>query len=138
MTISEIVAVVCAIFTGVGLLILVVEKLWGGGNALAGKFYKLERDTTAAMTSLETRIRERVDQYEDNYTVSADAIRANIHALQMGLLEFRAKMAEEYVRQGGLDDIKQDMRRGFEAVDKRMSELQDMIVAWAQPEGRPR
>lgn len=115
------------------LFVLVAEKLFGGGNALAAKFHKLDKEMATAMAALETRVRERVDGYEDNYTVGADAIKANITALQMGLLEFRAKMAEEYVRQGGLDDIKRDMHRGFEAVEKRMGELQDMIL-WGAPD----
>lgn len=135
MTTSEIIALICACFTGVGLLILVVEKLWGGGNALAGKFHELDKDTTIAIADLRKELMARIEGHESNYTVGAEAIRANIHALQLGLLEFRAKMAEEYIRQGGLDDIKDDMRRGFGDVNKRMSELQDMIVAWAQPPG---
>lgn len=126
-------AYIAIAFSGVTLLILVGEKLFGGANALASKFHKLDKETTAAIAALENRVRERVDGYEDNYTVGADAIKANITALQLGLLEFRAKMAEEYVRQGGLDDIKQDMHRGFEAVDKRMGELQDMIL-WMAPD----
>jgi hypothetical protein len=122
-------------FSGITLLVLVGEKLFGGGNALAGKFHELDKETTTAMASLRTELMSRVDEYEDNYTLGAEAIRANIHALQIGLLEFRAKMAEEYIRQGGLDDMKRDMQRGFEAVNLRMGELQDMIM-WANPEAR--
>jgi hypothetical protein len=120
--------------SGITLLVMVAEKIFGGGNALAAKFHKLDKDTTEAIAQVERSLRTKIDEYEDNYTVGADAVRSNIHALQMGLLEFRAKMAEEYVAKGGLDDIKQDMRRGFEAVDKRMGELQDMIM-WARPDG---
>lgn len=123
-------------FSGITLLVLVGEKLFGGGNALAAKFHRLDKETTAAMAALENKITLKVDEYEDNSGVGFEAMRASIHALEKGLLEFRAKMAEQYVAKGGLDDIKQDMRRGFEAVDKRMGELQDMIM-WARPEGAP-
>lgn len=129
---NETLPYIAIIFSGVTLLVLVGEKLFGGGNALANKFHKLETDTTRDISALRAALQDRIDQYEDNYSLGIEAIKANIHALQMGLLEFRAKMAEEYVRTGGLDDIKADMRRGFEAVDKRMGELQDMIM-WAQP-----
>lgn len=130
---SEMLLYVPIFFSGITLLVMVAEKIFGGGNALAAKFHKLDKEVTTAIAALEVRVTTKVDEYEDNYTVGAEAIRANIHALQMGLLEFRAKMAEEYVAKGGLDDIKQDMRRGFEAVDRRMGELQDMIM-WARPE----
>lgn len=129
---SEMLAYIAVSFSGVTLLVLVGEKLFGGGNALAAKFHKLDKETTAANTLLRTELLAKIELYEDNYKVGMDAITANIHALQMGLLEFRAKMAEQYVAKGGLDDIKADMRRGFDDVGKRMSELQDMIL-WAQP-----
>ncbi len=124
---------VAIVVSALTLIVLVAEKLFGGGNALAARFHKLDKETTTAIAALEERVRTRVDGYEDNYTVGVDAIKANISALQMGLLEFRAKMAEEYVRQGGLDAIKEDMHRGFAAVDRRFSELQDMIM-WANPD----
>jgi hypothetical protein len=140
---NEIVLILGAVFGGISLLIVVVEKLWGGGNALAGKFHKLDKETTAATTAsdikhtaainaLRIELMNRVDLYEDNYKVGMDAITSNIHALREGLLEFRAKMAEQYVAKGGLDDLRADMRRGFEAVERRTGELQDMIM-WAQP-----
>jgi len=130
---AETVAVLAVCFAGLALVVQVAEKIFGGGNALAAKFHRLDKETSAALAALEARVMTKIDEYEDNYVVGAEAIRSNIHALQLGLLEFRAKMAEEYVAKGGLDDIKQDMRRGFEAVDKRMGELQDMIM-WARPE----
>lgn len=130
---AETTAILAVCFAALALLVQVVEKVFGGGNALAVRFHKLDKDTGIAIAALETRVMTKVDEYEDNYTVGAEAVRANIHALQMGLLEFRAKMAEEYIRQGGLDDMKKDMQRGFEAVDRRMGELQDMIM-WARPD----
>lgn len=142
-TISETVAIVCAIFTGLGLLILVVEKLWGGGNALAGKFHKLDKETTAAIAALELRVTARVDQYEDNAAVGFEAIRANIHAMQTGLLEFRAKMAEDlhlYIRKddynAGLTEVRRAMSDGFKGVDERLSQMQDLIM-YVNPDAAP-
>lgn len=119
-------------FSGITLLVMVGEKIFGGGNALAAKFHKLDKETTAAIAAVESKLTSKIDEYEDNYKVGMDAITANIHQLREGLLEFRAKMAEQYVAKGGLDDIKADVRRGFDDVNRRMSELQDMIM-WAQP-----
>lgn len=130
---TELLPYIAMIFAGLSFASQVLEKVFGGGSALASKFYELDKETTAAIAALEVRITTRVDEYEDNYTVGSEALRSNIHALQLAAMELRAKMAEEYVAKGGLDDIKQDMRRGFEAVDKRMGELQDMIM-WARPE----
>lgn len=133
MTSGEILA---TIFGGVSLLIVVVEKLFGGGNALAAKFHALDIATTQAREALRRDLMARIDAQEDNYRLGVDALTANIHALREGVLELRAKMAEEYVRTGGLDEIKSDMHRGFDNVNKRMSELQDMIM-WAQPGPTP-
>lgn len=113
--------------------VVALEKVFGGGNGLANRFHKLRDDTTKDIADLRRDLTQRVDEYEDNYKVGLDAITANIHALQMAALEFRAKMAEEYVRQGGLDHIEKRMSDGFEKVERRMGELQDMIV-WAQPQ----
>lgn len=129
---SELPMYVAVAFSGITLLYTLGEKLFGGGNALAAKFHKLDKETTAANTVLRAELMAKIDTHESNYRVGIDAITANIHALQLGLLEFRAKMAEEYVAKGGLDDIKADMRRGFDSVERRMGELQDMIL-WAQP-----
>lgn len=136
MTLGEILA---SCFGGASLLIVVAEKLWGGGNALAAKFHTLDQTTTTARDKLREDLTRKIEALEvklenskDNYSLGLDAVTANIHALREGLLELRAKMAEEYIAKGGLDEMKADMRRGFEAVDKRMGELQDMIM-WAQP-----
>ena len=129
---NDTLAYIMAAFSGVSLLVVVAEKLFGGGNALANKFHKLEKDTTLDIAALRRELNEKIDEYEKVSAVGFDAIKSNIHAMQIGLLEFRAKMAEDYIPKGGLDEIKADMRRGFEAVDRRMGELQDMIM-WAQP-----
>lgn len=135
MAMDNVLPYIAITFSGITLLVLVGEKLFGGGNALAGKFHRLDKETTAAIALVRNELNAKIDEHEDNYKIGADAVTANIHALQMGLLEFRAKMAEQYVAKGGLDDIKADMRRGFDDVNRRMSELQDMIM-WVQPPGQ--
>ncbi len=121
-------AVIAVCFSGITLLVMVGEKLFGGGNKLAAMFAKLDKETTAAIAEMNSKLTQRVDEYEDNYRVGLDAIKANIHALQIGLLEFRAKMAEEYMHKGdygaGVKEIKSDMRDGFNRVEQRLERIE--------------
>ncbi len=55
--------------------------------------------------------------------------------MQIGLLEFRAKIAEElhlYIRKddynAGVSDIKRDVQEGFRNMNERMGQLQDLIT----------
>ncbi len=125
---NEYAATIALIFSGVTLLIMVGEKLFGGGNKLAAMFAKLDKETTAEIAKIKTELTKRVDEYEDNYRVGLDAIKANIHAMQIGLLEFRAKMAEEYMHKGdygaGMNEIKTDMRAGFDRIEKRLERIE--------------
>ncbi len=137
---NEMVPYAAAVFGGLSLLIVIAEKLWGGGNALAAKFHALEKDVMTAVASNYRELTLKLDEYEKVSTVGFDATRANIHAMQMGLLEFRAKIAEtlhEYIRKDdynvGVSDIKRDMQNGFRGVDERLGQLQDLIM-YANPE----
>jgi len=132
---NETVAIVAACFAGISLLIVVAEKLWGGGNALAGKFHTLERETNAAIAVVRQELNNKIDEYEKVSTVGFDAVKANIHAMQLGLLEFRAKMAEElhlYIRKddynAGISDVKRDVQNGFKNVEERLGQMQDLIM----------
>lgn len=127
------------------LLVMVGEKLFGGGNALANKFYKLDKETTAAIATVRNELNLKIDEYESVGTVGFEAIRANIHAMQLGLSEFRAKMAEDlhvYIRKddynAGIGDVKRDVQNGFRNVEERLGQMQDMIM-WSAPDasGRP-
>lgn len=122
-------------FSGITLLVLVAEKIFGGGNALAAKFHKLDKETAEAIAQVRREIGAQVDEYEKVSTVGFEAIRANIHAMQLGLLEFRAKIAEDlhlYIRKddynAGVGDIKRDVQAGFRSVDERLGQLQDLIM----------
>lgn len=125
---SNNVAIIAVILSGITLLIMVGEKLFGGGNRLAAMFAKLDKETTAAIQQLRNDLTGRVDEYEDSYRVGLEAMRANIHAMQIGLLEFRAKMAEEYLPKGdhgeGVREIKSDMRQGFERLEQRLERIE--------------
>jgi hypothetical protein len=130
--------------SSVTLLIMVGEKLWGGGNALAGKFHALERETTMSLSMLRQDLNIKIDEYEKVATVGFDAIRANIHAMQLGLLEFRAKMAEDlhsYIRKddynAGIGDVKRDVQNGFRNVEERLGQMQDLIM-YANPDAPAR
>lgn len=131
---------IAILFSGITLFVLVAEKLFGGGNALAAKFHKLDKETTTAIALVRTELTAKVDAYEDNAGVGFETIKNNIHAMQMGLLEFRAKMAEDlhlYLRKddynAGVSDIKRDMQAGFHGVDERLGQLQDLIM-YANPD----
>jgi hypothetical protein len=126
---------IAIIFSGVTLLILVGEKLFGGGNALANKFHALEKDTTTAVAAVRQELSARIDEYEKVATVGFDSFRANMHAMQLGLLESRAKMAEDlhvYIRKDdynqGISDVKREVHNGFRSVDERLGQLQDLIM----------
>jgi hypothetical protein len=125
---NNVVALIAVIISAITMLVMVGEKLFGGGNRLAAMFAKLEKETTAAMQQLRNDLTSRVDEYEDNYRVGLEAMRASIHAMQIGLLEFRAKMAEEYLPKGdhgeGVRDIKSDMRQGFERLEQRLERIE--------------
>jgi hypothetical protein len=122
------VAIIAVCLSAVTLVVMVGEKLFGGGNRLAAMFAKLDKETTAAIALMRAEITERIDVHEDNYRVGLEATRANIHAMQIGLLEFRAKMAEEYMHKGdygtGVNEIKSDMRAGFDRIEKRLERIE--------------
>lgn len=126
------------------MVIMVGEKLFGGGNALASKFFALERDTTKELATLRRELHDKIDEYEKVSTVGFDAIRANIHAMQIGLLEFRAKMGEDlhyYIRKddynAGIGDVKRDVQNGFRNVEERLGQMQDLFM-WSNPEAPQR
>jgi hypothetical protein len=125
---SQMLAVIAVSLSAITLLVMVGEKLFGGGNRLAAMFAKLDKETTAEMASLRADLTKRVDEYEGNYRVGLDAMRASIHAMQIGLLEFRAKMAEEYMHKGdygtGVNEIKNDMRAGFNRLEQRLDRIE--------------
>lgn len=127
-------AIIAVILSGITMLVMVGEKLWGGGNKLAAMFAKLDKDTTAEIAKLKAELTQRIDEYEDNYSVGLEAIKANIHAMQIGLLEFRAKMAEEYMPKGdygaGVREIKDNMRDGFNRLEQRLERIE-------RPNGKP-
>ena len=122
------VAVIAVILSAVTLAVMVGEKLWGGGNKLAEKFAKLDKETTEEIAAARAELTQRVDDYEENYRVGINAIQSNIHAMQIGLLEFRAKMAEDYMHKGdygaGVNEIKGDMRAGFDRIEKRLERIE--------------
>lgn len=110
------------------LAVLVLEKVFGGGNALAAKFAKLDRDTMESISQLRRELSTKVDEYEDNYGVGVESIKASIHQIQMGLLEFRAKMAEEYMHKrdyaSGITDVRREVHEGFEKMEKRLERME--------------
>lgn len=128
---------VAIIISALTLVVLVVEKVFGGGNALAGKFHTLERDTNDRIAGVEREIRQQVMEYEKLSTVGFEATRNAITEIRVGLLELRAHTSESlhaYIRKddyhAGINDVKRDMRDGFDRMDNRLGQVQDLIT-WA-------
>lgn len=137
---NDAVPYIAILLSGMTLLVMVAEKLFGGGNALANKFHALDKDTSAAIAAVRNELNSKIDEYEKVATVGFDAIRANIHAMQLGLLEFRAKMSEDlhfYIRKddynAGIGDVKRDVQNGFRNVEDRLGQMQDLIM-YANPD----
>ena len=137
---NEVLPFIAIAFSGVTLLVLVGEKMFGGGNALPAKLHTLDKETTEAIAQVRKELNLRIDEYERVATVGFEAVRANIHAMQIGLLEFRAKIAEElhaYIRKddynAGINEVKRDVQHGFRSVDDRLGQLQDLIM-YANPD----
>lgn len=148
---AETTAILAVCFAAAAFIVQVVEKIFGGGNALANKFHALETQTrtdiagvtakfSTDVAAVRNELNSKIDEYEKVATVGFDAIRANIHAMQIGLLEFRSKMSDDlhmYIRKddynAGIGDIKRDVQNGFRNVEERMGQLQDLIV-YANPD----
>lgn len=133
-----------AIFiSGLTLVIMVGEKLFGGGNALANKFNLLDKETTAEIAKARYDLNLRIDEYEKMATTGFEATRANIHAMQLGILEFRAKMSEglhDYIRKddynAGIGDVRREVHNGFRSLEERLGQLQDLIM-YVNPDASP-
>jgi arginine utilization protein RocB len=152
----DVVQYIVMAFSVLASVFVIIEKIFGGGNALAGKFHTLDKETTTAISILrneltakiercENQLHERTEEYQKVATVGFDAIKSNIHLLQLAALEFRAKVSEElhlYIRKddynAGIGDIKRDVAAGFTRVDARLGELQDLIMySNPDPAARP-
>lgn len=129
-----------AIIGIVSAVYVILEKVFGGGNALASKFAKLKDDTTKEIGELRKDMTERVDRYESNAGSGFDRLTANLHLLQVGFLEFRVKMAEGYISKDDnrlmyvdfkqaldrqFDDVKEQLRNG----DQRMGRIEDLVAS---------
>lgn len=121
--------IVAVIISTIGTLFVIGEKIFGGGNALANKFSKLELHTNQSVVDLRKELTLKVDQYEDNYAVGIDSIKANLHRIETGFLEFRAKMAEDYMHKrdyaSGITDVRREVHDGFERVEKRLERMEN-------------
>lgn len=135
---------IALIFSGIMCAFLVFEKLFGGGSKLANKFHDLSTNTTNQVSLLRTEVFSKVESIDSMYRVGLDAIVANQHRAEIGFLELRAKLAEEYMRAENFHkaadelkrdfkdanrEIKEDMKDGFEEVKRQLSEMAQAIEA---------
>lgn len=134
---------VALIISALGLILVVIEKIFGGGHSLANRFAKLDKETSEIVSKLRADIDDKmmilrneftrkIDEYEDVNNVGIEALKSNIHALQLGLLEFRAKMAEEYMPRGdyrtGNADIRREVHDGFDEIKKRLDRIEGSMM----------
>lgn len=123
-------------------LVLIAEKLFGGGNALASKFANLKEDTNTKITAIRTEFIELNNIHATNARVGFEAITANIHSLQLGFSDFRAMMAETYMRRESFykaaerielafdkknSELKVDMKDGFARLEKQIDDVTQII-----------
>jgi hypothetical protein len=131
---------IAIIFTGIGLVVMLVEKIFGGGNKLASAFSSLKESTTKEITDLRLEFLQKIELRDNNARVGFEAVTANMHIIKEALLENRAQVAENYMRRDSYykasdelkrdfkekhDDLKDDMNKGFAA-------LKDQLDAMAQ------
>jgi uncharacterized coiled-coil DUF342 family protein len=135
-------ATIALIFTGISLAVVLGKDLFGGGSKLASKFAALEKETTSSINAMRFEFIEKSSTAASNSKVGFEAITANIHALQLSSMEFRAMMAEQYMRRDSFykatdelkrdfndkhNDMKADMHRGFEEMKEQMNHLAQSI-----------
>jgi uncharacterized coiled-coil DUF342 family protein len=133
---------IALIFTGISLAVVLGKDLFGGGSKLASRFGALEKDTTEKYNALRFEFVEKNATAASNSKVGFEAITANIHSLQLGFSDFRAQMAENYMRRDSFykatDDLKRDfndkhselkadVHRGFEEMKEQMNHLAQSI-----------
>ena len=113
---SETIAIIAVCFAGLTFVANIVEKIFGGSAKLASNFHLLDKATTTQIQQLRDEFLSRVLSNSDNARVGFEAITSNIHMIQLGHAEFRAKMAEElnnYMKIRTFDDIKAELKREF-------------------------
>lgn len=123
------------IISGLTLVLIVIEKLFGGGTALANKFHELERVTNVSIAEVRKELINKVDNYESQSSVGFEAMRSGVTEMRIALSEFRATVAEQlhaYIRKddynAGISDIKRDVAEGFRGVGERIGQLQELIL----------
>jgi DNA anti-recombination protein RmuC len=141
---SEIIAIGAFTLSVIVALGTLLEKVFGGGNKLATQFASLEARTKEDMNKLRIEMMQRIDNHGDNSQVGFESIRSNINTLNMAILEFRAKMAEDYMRRDSFykafdelkrdfkdrnDDIKKDVDEGFERITRQLDAMSQAIEA---------
>lgn len=142
---NELAPLIALAVSSLTLVILVIEKVFGGGNALANKFHALEKETSVAILAVRNDFMTKLTDYQQLSSTGFDATRSSITEIRIGLLELRAHTSESlhmYIRKddynAGISEIKRDMREGFDRVYARLGELQDTVnrPETNQPEGR--
>lgn len=143
---------IALIFTAITCFAMLIEKIFGGGNKLANKFHDLEKQTTVEINALRESFHNKMSSIETNYRVSGEAVMSNIHSLREGLLQFRAQLAEDYMKSDNFDnatkelkrdfkdankELKDDMKEGFDRVQKTLDDMASAIEAARKSRSSP-
>ncbi len=135
---------IALLFSGIMCAFVVIEKLFGGGNKLANKFHEFSTKASEQITALRVEVFNKVELIDSNYRVGLDAITSNIHRMELGFMEMRAKLAEEYMRSESFHkateelkrdfkdanrEVKDDMKEGFDRVEKTLDALSQSVEA---------
>lgn len=145
------VAYLAAAISGLSVVYLMAKDIFGAGNSLASKFASYERAAELKFASIDNRLMQmRLDFQHDiseqvkQSRIGLEAITANIHQLREGLLEFRAKMAEDYMRRDSYykaadevkkdfkernDELRKDMHENFDRIEKQLDDMTQAIEA---------
>lgn len=95
-------------------------QLWGGGTGFQLRFTKLKES-----------YQEDISKAKQDYTNIFVGLRERIHSLEIDHLKFAKHVAEHYIRSpefhAEAGEIKADMQRGFEKVDKQFDRILDTI-----------
>jgi hypothetical protein len=112
----------------VTLVVLVADKLFGGGRSLAREFAKLEKHMVDSIAAVRQEMQEKREMAIVQTGDAMTGMRTQMHQQENKHLEFRAMVAETYMRRDSYykasEELKGEMNRGFEKLDKRLERIE--------------
>lgn len=123
---------IAILISGAGLVVIVAERLWGGGNGLAMRFSALKETVNGDIAKLRSEMTDRIDSYDGQVSTTVATLQANIHRMELAAMEFRAVSAETYMRRDNYykaaEEMKRDVSIAFDKIDKRLERMENTIA----------